>query len=399
MLQKIEKILLFLLMLLLPSQLSYHWWPEWSFVNGVRVDYLSPTLYLTDIFIAVLLGIFFLKRPAFNINRTYIAFSVIAFLNIFYSTLPWLSFIKWVRLFELFLLARYLIANREWTRTIVLLGLSWAVVWTAILSAWQFIVQGSVGGAWYWLGERSFGINTPGISKVFIENLGLVVRPYATLPHPNALGGWLLLALVTIGEQTPRSTKYTKIITYLGILGIGLSLSRSAIIASVIAAHLLVSKFSKSVNLMTGILIGIFLVVIVPGNPSSLIDRQVLFEGAWKTFQKYTLFGTGLGASVKESVFVFQPVHNIFMLLLVELGILLFLVLVSLVIWSLANRKIVIRENNVVRAGIVVVLVTGLVDHYWISLWQNILLLTIFIATIAVELPHGRISNILRRGS
>ena len=33
------KYLFLVLILFLPSQLGKHWWPEWSLVDGVRVDY------------------------------------------------------------------------------------------------------------------------------------------------------------------------------------------------------------------------------------------------------------------------------------------------------------------------------------------------------------------------
>jgi hypothetical protein len=42
------------LLLLLPTQLGLHFWPQWASVFGMRVDYLSPTIYLTDIIIFLL---------------------------------------------------------------------------------------------------------------------------------------------------------------------------------------------------------------------------------------------------------------------------------------------------------------------------------------------------------
>ena len=46
----LRKILLFGFLLLIPTQLGKLFWPDWSYVLGIRVDYLSPTLYLVDLF-------------------------------------------------------------------------------------------------------------------------------------------------------------------------------------------------------------------------------------------------------------------------------------------------------------------------------------------------------------
>ena len=51
-----EKIALFLFLLAIPTQLGRHFWPEWSRVVGIRVDYLSPTLYLVDMFWIIWIG-------------------------------------------------------------------------------------------------------------------------------------------------------------------------------------------------------------------------------------------------------------------------------------------------------------------------------------------------------
>src|ERR1035437_8081006 len=53
-LAKISKLFFYLLILFLPTQLGKHFWPNSSFVYGLRLDYLSPTLYFTDILILLI---------------------------------------------------------------------------------------------------------------------------------------------------------------------------------------------------------------------------------------------------------------------------------------------------------------------------------------------------------
>ena len=48
---------MFLFLFLLPTQLGKHFFLPFSYILGVRVDYLAPTVYLTDIIILLLVVI------------------------------------------------------------------------------------------------------------------------------------------------------------------------------------------------------------------------------------------------------------------------------------------------------------------------------------------------------
>ena len=172
----------------MPSQLGFHFWPDWALVNGIRVDYLSPTLYFTDLIIAVIWAFnhFKIKVPLIAI--------VLIVLNIFFSLSPLTSIFKWLRILEYYWLFTYLRAQGAGRRA---QGLKFSIVWTCFLAWLQFIKQGSAGGLWYFLGERSFNIFTPNIAKVFFGDL--ILRPYATFSHPNVLGGWLVVVGVFTG--------------------------------------------------------------------------------------------------------------------------------------------------------------------------------------------------------
>ena len=61
-----EKILLFLTILFLPTQLGKHFWPQFSYIYSLRVDYLSPTLYFWDILVMGLLSVWVLRKPEIN---------------------------------------------------------------------------------------------------------------------------------------------------------------------------------------------------------------------------------------------------------------------------------------------------------------------------------------------
>src|SRR5258708_5835258 len=78
----LERFLLSFTLLLLPTQFGRHFWPDFAFVQGQRSDYLSPTIYFTDIFITLLLLIWFarscLKK---DILETKLSACCIGFLN------------------------------------------------------------------------------------------------------------------------------------------------------------------------------------------------------------------------------------------------------------------------------------------------------------------------------
>src|SRR5258706_15195361 len=59
---KIESLLLSLLILFIPTELGKHFWPDFSIVTGIRVDYLSPTFYFTDILVVLLFGFWFFRE-------------------------------------------------------------------------------------------------------------------------------------------------------------------------------------------------------------------------------------------------------------------------------------------------------------------------------------------------
>lgn len=60
-----SKLLFYLLILLLPTQLGYHFWPDFTSVLGLRIDYLSPTIYLTDLIVLVIVVANFSSRFSF----------------------------------------------------------------------------------------------------------------------------------------------------------------------------------------------------------------------------------------------------------------------------------------------------------------------------------------------
>ncbi|MCL4389993.1 MAG: O-antigen ligase family protein [Patescibacteria group bacterium] len=377
-----------LLLILLPTQLGLHLWPSWAFVNGIRVDYFSPTLYLTDvlIFLLFLSVIFNLASRSFGtqfkIFNKYSIFKLLIFigfttLNIYWSLSSWVTLYKWLKVIEFGFLIWYLVKSYKLTpiksglKAISLLYVP--VFYESILAIWQFVNQSSIGGFWYWLGERSFNSGTPGIANADVAGQ-LILRPYGTFPHPNILGGFLavvlplLLCLFLHNSRKLTAPAVIKGATLLlGYSTLFLSLSRTAILVGMAATFVVFwPKIKKRVFLLVFLVPLIFLLprfAALPLETEPIIIREQLNSLAIEQFTHSPIWGTGLGTAPLYSI-VRQPTHNIYLLLLAEtgaIGLLGFLFLIrQFWSWTLA-----------------IILLLGLTDHYFLTLQQGQLLLAV----------------------
>lgn len=390
---RLEQLLVFLFFVLLPSQLGYHFWPEWSLVNGVRVDYLSPTLYLTDL---VLLALFIVHRKIYFKPKLISVFVILAGINIAIALSPQIAIYKWIRVVELLWLGLFIFHN--WVKVMAQIksGLAIAVTWTSMLACMQIVSQRSLGGLWYWLGERAFDISTPGIARA--EFFGeLVLRPYATLPHPNALAAFLFVSLILLFAQKWHNPKLFSLWMLLPVATIAGSMSRSVLVGlGVVLLGLLINKVQGARRVIVITICTLVLgtgVALLPGNPDSVNDRADLFRAVVDQLRGHVVFGVGLGNSIRGNLetslssnnfkLALQPVHNIYLLGVVELGI----VLVMALIWLLSRSAVRLwkRTPGYWKVAGIVVLGLGLVDHYWVTLHQTSLLASIFFAVVALQ--------------
>ncbi|HVZ59090.1 MAG TPA: hypothetical protein VG935_05045, partial [Patescibacteria group bacterium] len=231
--------ILFLFLLFLPSQLGRHFWPSFAFINGLRIDYLSPTLYFTDILFCLLL-----LEMLPNILRAMkqpLSWVVVAVLGLFSylsltSQLPLNSLWGVVRLLQVVLLIWFFsfAMKRQSNRLTLALAIAISLIYSSLLAIWQFINQSSVGGLWYYLGERSFTSLTPGIADASLRGT-VVLRPYATFPHPNVLAGFCIIMVTYLLLLAPSSALrwwqgLKGVALGLGMVALVVSLSRGAIV-------------------------------------------------------------------------------------------------------------------------------------------------------------------------
>lgn len=399
---KLHLLVFKLLIVLIPTQLAFHLWPNWAFIFGRRIDYLSPAVYLTDLFIFATIGLWILyllksgkskiNKPTFHKKYFLLALLILSIiaLNIVSSTLPVLTFYKWVRVGEYIALAVYIHNNKKVIKQEISFFVSIAILWTSVLSLMQFLNGGTIGGLWYWLGERSFTENTPGIALQVIQGQSFL-RPYATFPHPNALAGGLvvLIALSIFNMREATNKLFLKIAIILSFGVFLLARSESALLALIVS--LVSILFSRSMSVFRLILISGFISLLMLSYApsigrnvfsSSISERIVLLTNAGRVISESPFVGVGLGSSVLLAPrTLLQPVHNIFVLLWEEIGG-IGLFAIGIALYQLRHK---ISRSWQLLFFVSVVTTIGLFDHYWLTLHQPMLLLAIVFGLYGVD--------------
>lgn len=399
---KFQRLFFWLLIFLLPVQLGRHFWPEWSYVFGLKIDYLSPTIYLTDILVLVILGLWILKKAPQqqNLKKTIFPLAVFGFLllNCFLAQNQGAAFYKFFKLIEFVFLGIY-VSKKKIKLAEISLPLSLAVIYSFLIAFFQFFKKETLGGVFHWLGERSFNVSTPGIAKTVFQGR-LLLRPYATFPHPNVLAGFVLISLILIFSSksispTPErrgARKIEKLLKWsafvLGVVTIAFSFSRSTWIGGVLAVLLFFffASLTKTKKILA--LLSVFCLVLVFSQnvlkEESFFQRIEFNKIALQMVKAKPLAGIGLNNFIpqlpyfwSETSFTYwlQPVHNIFLLTAAETG------LVGLVIFLwflfLTFKRLFSIKNTPLVIALSIILFTGLFDHYWLTLQQTQLLLTV----------------------
>lgn len=427
-----HQILFYLLVFFLPTQLGFHFWPEWSYVLGRRVDYLSPTLYLTDIVIALLFLAWLTTssrtQHAFTFPRSImskkaaIIFLVVCFagLNIAVAQSRPVAVLKWLKVLEFSFLYWYIVKTKP-RKYLVAVMLSGAIFYSAIIAMLQFFLQHSVGGPLWFIGERSFTLTTPGIARASFCQLPTStdcrewLRAYATFPHPNVLAGFLVASIPIVIDQMVHPTLYLRrdgkkidsvrnffyiSIVVIGVIALLLTFSRSSWAIGVLGITSIWYRRTAAkgdhprllhIAVYTVIILGIsgyWISRAIPVADETILVRQELNGAALSLWQKSPLLGVGLGNFIvtlpdivtSRTIYFFQPVHNIYLLILSETGIVGGMIFFFLT--YKAFRQIIFHKD---RAGIpyqvalLSVLLLGFVDHYPFTLQQGQLLLAILI--------------------
>jgi len=242
-----------------------------------------------------------------------------------------------------------------------------------------------------------------------------LVRAYGTFSHPNSLAGFLLVSLLLWWWLKPSPNPsldragllFKKVfwgVFWLGLLGIFVSGSRTIwVLTLILILGFVLKNIKNKIKAVTLILL--FLGMIFFGFKLINMEYQVSdFLGGWdvdgigkrtqlnwagiKMFKESPLFGVGLGNYLvrlpefqkNNGIFWLQPVHNIVLLALSEVGLLGLIIIISNFKFLISNKKKKIDLIFKIIFG--VILISGMADHYWLTLPQNVWLLVVVLSLV-----------------
>jgi O-antigen ligase len=424
-----------LLLFLLPWQTI--WITKEQFINGSKWEYGTLGLYANEILLFFCAGIFCIdlwkkikKRKAngsFNFSwtadRRFILsgtiFIAYTFCSIIWSPdqlLAWQHALWFMEAFLLFFMLNaqpisYLISP------IIYSFIAGSIV-QSILGIWQFLSQSTFASTL--LGLSVHRAAEAGTSIISTLTDGRWLRAYGSFPHPNILGGYLVISIIItdilFSHKNPKAfspKNYSlSLISYYTIISLQLTalfftFSRSAWLAAAIwmvgtCTNKTLSNSCLRLRAYSFGLIAILTIIFSPlifvrlnattkNEIRSLNERTLGYSESLQIIKQHPFLGVGAGNYTAElnkqnrtlPGYVYQPVHNVPLLFLSELGI-IGLTLLSLTIWLLISyllsQKTTSTDLNLLLKAILSLTPLIIFDHYLFSSYSGLLLTGIFLS-------------------
>lgn len=396
--KKLNKILFFLFLLFLPTQFGKHFFLDFSYLFGIRVDYLAPTIYLIDILIFLIAVANFKTITRFFRNKKILFCLFLLLINILFSKLTLISIYWFIKIIELLIivsLGKIILITLKEKFFLVALLLSGLLEF--FLSFYQLINKHSIQGIFYYFGERLLTLSIPGVAKASVQGVEFL-RPYGTFSHPNSLAGFFLLLyfFVLIYKKFNHYLILKHLFLFISSILIFISFSKVAIISYLIlnTSYFILNtkircQICKFARLATAFIVSLVFLQATT-DPLTINKRIELIKNSTMIIFNNPIFGVGLGSYLIEQIkypskyylFFNQPVHNIFLLFISETG----LVIGGILLYLTVNRLIKQKLTKNQWLLIFIIVFTGFFDHYWLTLQQNFLLMGLI---MGVTLSRG----------
>jgi len=409
------------------------WQTRWIISQGILAnsfwEYGTLSLYVTDAVLVVMLiafGFFLAKKKKKRLRRSSSIWLFLLVLWILVSSF-WapsfqvsfahaLLFIEGVLLF--FMISLVPMNQRHLFWAWVIGGLI-----QAMFAVLQFLTQFSPESTL--LGLAPHAPWQLGDSVIEISS-GRFLRAYGSFPHPNILGGFLIVSLMSvIGLLKERPLLWQRMLLWISvpimIAGLFFTFSRSAWLGFLVALSfffvleggiqirkqkrffiLLIFSMAVSVFSLSWIFSEIFSVRFQGHarlEQMSLEERLQSYHDAEVLFSQHPVTGIGIG-SFTQAIFQldpsreawqYQPVHMVWVLLLVEtgvIGVVLFLNFLFSKLKEIASGEI---KSNVTFLSVLFGLgAISFLDHYLWSLHVGVLLFWLVLGLSLRSGEHGQ---------
>jgi O-antigen ligase len=416
MIKKIYNGLIFLTIFSLP-------WQAKLIIRAAEINYWEISLFLPMIFLFIFITVFY-KKIFLNFKNKYLnkiiislaVFELFVFISLFFSCDISLSiyryFILLLALF-LFLIVRHF---KKEQKEIIIWAFLIASFFQAIIAIYQFIWQKSF--AFKYLGIAFQDASVLGTSVIETDS-GRFLRAYGALDHPNILGGLMALAclysfcfLVKKKNYSINRKLYLWLIYLFSLSALFFSFSRSAWLAFIIIKLILViSLFIKKLAVKRVLFIclsSLFLITSFSLIYHDLVSTRLLAKGRieqislnersqaikeYKLASNHQLFlGKGLGTyslyeyindDRKHEAWYYQPIHNVYLLALSEIGLLGFLAFLVFIFFYIL--EIIRKKKKYLILSLVTILFFLIIfffDHWFLTIPFGLWLFFLFLAII-----------------
>lgn len=429
MLQKITNFLILLFLFLLPWQTRWIYDP--NYINGEFWEYGSFSWYGTEILIWLIIILFSYRvfsgnakehlfgKIHFSAHKSNLLIAaclmVFFFVEIAFSKSFNLSYNYFIRVLEGLCIAGVIIASGIPQKRLITVFWSGAIV-QGIIGSHQFFSQQIYSNRWLGMALQGPAVQGSSVIELSTERW---LRAYGSFGSPNILGGFLavafLLGLILYLESRPWEKIYLTLGQSIILLGLILTFSRGAWIASlsglftlgvVLAFNARAGGLSKMHSFFLYIKQVVFYAALIIASAlileplyatrlqgearleqKSISERKSQYKEAVDLISERPWLGTGPGAytlSVSEKnpsarSYQVQPVHNSFILVLSEWGLFGVVVLeVFLILLFLKFKWINIYYLSV----IITILISGLFDHFWVSLYSGQVILWVTMSLV-----------------
>ncbi len=402
--------------------IAYHIRISDAYFVGYYINYLDPILHVVDIGVmAALAGLIFFVGigKLISIPNTKIFFVLLFVFTLF-------QVLIFEQLIVIYLLVRLVLyvstswfllgsirkeyLDRTGLRSTLFCGVLVGSILQSGIGILQFLNRRMVGLSM--LGESQINVGGFNTSAVQLP-IGYFLRAYGTFPHPNVLGGFLVSALVLIISQLrfikSKLKKYAAIAAIVIIqLGIFVTWSRVAWVLSGLIMIYWIGRYiwTEKKNFIKYYIAALFLSVglltlWIFGSSASLAlairsrlitqsglsdiswkQRLELMDKAWKFWKTNPVFGTGLGNFLirlsedpiytASGIRIIQPVHNIFLLILCETGLVGGSIVIGIIFMFLKYLIPFRSKMPVLISMATIVALAGNLDHYLITLPQGL---------------------------